>query len=302
MKRIFINLIVFVCMLVSLLAFSGAAPARADSSSLTFSPTPVVFHNQLVLTQESSHAVTVTLTNSTLSPLILGFFVIGQSDFQIPINNCVSGGVGVTLQPNGLTGGACTLVLQFFPQSVGKISGQLLIYAPDDTTTLGALNLSGTGLAGTELTKNGTFTVGTRVPAYWAMIGIWSSLDGRFCNIVYVSSPCAVRFVQGPKTKGVSISISKVGAVGSAFYFSVWAKGISVPTPTAATANILLYNGSKWVNTFPLPITYTGTFKFAKATTWFIAPKAYTRVVVKLNYTASSGTLWYDDASLLWAP
>ena len=64
MKKIFVNLIVLVGMLVSLLAFSGGAPAYA-SSDILFNPTSVTFHSQLVLTQESLHAVTVTLTNST---------------------------------------------------------------------------------------------------------------------------------------------------------------------------------------------------------------------------------------------
>jgi hypothetical protein len=302
MKKIFVNLIVLVGMLVSLLAFSGGAPAYA-SSDILFNPTSVTFHSQLVLTQESLHAVTVTLTNSTSSTMALGFFIIGSSDFQIPTNNCISSGGGITtLQPNGQSGDSCTLFLQFFPQRVGTIIGQLLIYAPDDTTLLGALDLSGTGLAGTELTKNGLFSSGTKIPTSWVKIGTWSGSDGRFCNIFYVSSPCAVRFVQGLSSKGASLTILKPGAVGSAFYFSLWAMGISVPTTTAAKASILLYNGLKLVNTFPLPITYTGTYRFSKATTWFIAPHAYTKVVVNLYYTARSGTLWYDNVSLLWAP
>jgi hypothetical protein len=304
MKKILINLIVVVGMLVSLLAFSGGAPAHADGSSLTFSPTPVVFHNQLVPTQEALHAVTVTLTNSTSSTLDLGYFrFIDGSDFQIPTNNCVSGGVGLTLQPNGLTGDSCNMVLQFYPQSVGIINSQLLVYAPDGITILGTLNLSGTGLAGTELTKNGLFSTGAKVPAYWAKIGTWSASDGKLCGAIFVSPHCALHFVQGLniKPKGISFTVSKAGVAGSAFYFSVWSKGISVPTMTAANATILLYHGAK-VYTFPSPISYVGTYGFAKSSTWFIAPVSYTKVVVKLYYTAKSGMLWYDNASLLWAP
>jgi hypothetical protein len=296
MKKIFVNLTILVGMLVSLLAFTDAAPAYA-SSVILFNPTPVTFHSQLVLTNEPSRTVTVKLTNSTLSTQALGYFVLSRSDFLLTTNNCI----GVTLQPNGQPGASCTLVLLFYPHSAGTITGQLSVNAPDGTTLLGALGLSGTGLAGTELTRNGLFSSGNRIPTNWVKIGSWSKTDGRFCYITFLSSPCAVRFVEGT-LKGISYTVSKSGGAGSAFYFSLWTSGTSVPTKTSAKASILLYNGLNLVKTAPLPIAYTGTYPFKIATSWFIAPASYNKVIVKLNYLAATGTVWYDNVSVLWAP
>jgi hypothetical protein len=291
MKKIFVNLIIFVGMLLSLLAFTGAAPAHA-SSVILFNPTPVTFRRQLVLTNEPSRAVTVRLTNSTLSTQALGYFVLSRSDFLLTKNYC-----GPTLQP----GASCTLVLLFYPHSAGTITGQLSINAPDGTTHLGVLGLSGTGLPGKELTRNGLFSSGTNIPAHWAKIGTWSNTDGRFCRIIFLSSPCAVRFVKGT-LKGISYTVSQSGVAGSAFYFSLWASGTSVPTTNSAKASISLYNGSKLVKTAPLPVAYTGTYPFKIATSWFIAPASYDKVIVKLNYQAATGMVWYDNVSILWAP
>jgi hypothetical protein len=297
MKKIFVNLIILVGMLVSLLAFTGVAPAYA-SSVILFNPNPVTFHSQLVLTNEPSRTVTVRLTNSTLSTQALGYFVLSRSDFLITTNNCL----GVTLQPNGHPGASCMLVLLFYPHSAGAIIGQLWINAPNGTTHLGVLWLSGMGLPGTNLTRNGLFSSGNRIPTNWVKIGAWSKTDGRFCNIAFLSSPCAVRFVGGTTLKGISYTVSKPGGAGSAFYFSLWASGTSVPTKTAANAWILLYNGLNLVKIAPLPVAYTGTYPFKIATSWFIAPASYNRVVVKLNYQAATGTVWYDNVSVLWAP
>jgi len=51
--------------------------------------------------------------------------------------------------------------------------------------------------------------------------------------------------------------------------------------------------------TVPLPV---GTYGFTQSSLPFTMTTVYTKLVVTLEFKGASGTLWFDDASLVWAP
>jgi hypothetical protein len=308
MKKIFVNFVVFASLVLSLFAVSGVTPAYA-ADPITYSPNPVTFTDQLVQTVNAAHNVPITITNVSGTDLQLGDIITYQASFVIAQNTCPKYDASDPTNTVFTAGTTCTVTLQFDPQVAGSNTGNLYVYSSSDSINPIAtpLPLSGNGLAGTQLiSKNGTyygdFSLGTKVPAYWTKLGSWGTNDGRFCYLVYNSASCAVRIAKGTK-KGLAYTVFQNGLAGNTLSFSVWTYGDNLPNTATTSIFIYFYKGTKLVY-YPQPIYthLTGTYGFSPVSTFFIVPKAYSKIIVRMYYQGTSGNLWFDDASLLWAP
>jgi hypothetical protein len=63
---------------------------------------------------------------------------------------------------------------------------------------------------------------------------------------------------------------------------------------------VQFYNGAILLSTQTLPFN-KGTHFFQQVKGTFTAPGSYTKVVFKIIFKGSAGTVWFDAASLLWA-
>jgi hypothetical protein len=167
-----------------------------------------------------------------------------------------------------------------------------------DTATLPA---SGTGISGTQLLTNRSFEAATsKVPNGWAKGGTWSSSDGQDCTTAH-SGACSLKFTGTNALKQSSFTLLKSGAAGDDFLFAIWGKAAAVPSGATFDAKIQVYNGATLVTTKTLAFK-VGTYGFTKSSLAYTTTTAYTKLVVTLEYKAASGSAWFDDASLLWAP
>jgi hypothetical protein len=170
------------------------------------------------------------------------------------------------------------------------------------------MSVSGTGAKPLQLLSNRGFetdTDGDRRPNGWLDMGSgWNGSDGRECSVFYGGS-CAV-VLHGalpPADKELVFTANHSGNAGDKYVFSVYRRAFSVP-PLSSTfaAHVEIYNGgpspvdTKTIN-FP-----KGTYAFTKSSLSFTTTTAYTKFVVTFEYNAGSGTVYLDNASLIWNP
>jgi hypothetical protein len=99
------------------------------------------------------------------------------------------------------------------------------------------------------------------------------------------------------KTLTQTITLSG-GAPGDLLTFSFWTKGATIPAAGVCRAQVLLYSGAT------LKVTKTfncakGTYNFKQTSQSFTATAAYTKAVIVFTYAKSTGTVWFDGASLV---
>jgi hypothetical protein len=75
----------------------------------------------------------------------------------------------------------------------------------------------------------------------------------------------------------------------------------TIPSGATLDVHIQIYNGLTLVKTYTLAFPI-GTYGFTQSGLPFTMTSAYTKLVVTLEYKATSGTVWFDDAHLVWAP
>ena len=258
---------------------------------LSFSPNPVTFASQLI--QTTSPAQTVTITNVSSVSATLGTLV-APTGFVLSANTCSSH----TL----LASGTCTFAVQFKPTAASSYSANLTVPVTSPAISL-SLPVSGTGLAGTQLLTNASFETDAnhdKVPDGWAKAGTWATSDGQDCT-VHHTGKCALKFTGTKVTKSLTFTITKSGGSGNDFLLTLWRNAASVPSGSTLDANVKIYNGTTLVatKTVTLPV---GTYAFTQSSLPFTMTASYTKLVVTLEFKANSGTLWFDDASLVWAP
>jgi hypothetical protein len=154
-----------------------------------------------------------------------------------------------------------------------------------------------------ELALNGGFNtyVGTsKIPQYWTAVN-FATTDGK--DIATKKEGAASLKIVGAsgKTKTLTQTKSLNGASGHAFQFSLWVKGVSIPSAGLCQAQVLLYNGTtlKLTKTVTCP---TGTYAFTKKSLSFTTTSVYTKAVIKITYAKASGTVNFDAMSLMKAP
>lgn len=119
-------------------------------STLTIYPNPLNFGEKTIGTTSLPKLVTVTYTGNTSIDLGNIEVTVGATEFSLVLPVSCS---FATLTPDV---SFCTFGVVFTPTSLGLKTGTVTIYAPDGTTILGVLNLTGTGtqpIVGLNLTS-----------------------------------------------------------------------------------------------------------------------------------------------------
>jgi uncharacterized repeat protein (TIGR01451 family) len=270
---------------------NNSASVNLQVPSLSFSPDPLSFGNQLINT--TSLAKTVTVTNVSDETVKLGTLKVPLG-FILSSNLCTN----VTLESYA----ACTFKVQFKPTTTvtytGNISLQSLI--PTDTFML---PVSGNGARVTQLLLNRSFETDVnadKVPDGWASGGAWALADGRDCT-VHKYGLCSLKFTGTSALKQLSFTVLRNGVSGDKLAFGVWERAASVPIGATFDGHVDIYNGVTLLTTKTISLT-TGTYIYKIVSLAFTAPGAYTKLVVTFEYNAASGTVWFDNASLTWTP
>jgi len=154
-----------------------------------------------------------------------------------------------------------------------------------------------------ELALNGGFNtyVGTsKIPQYWTAVN-FATTDGKDTATKKEGAASLKIVGTSGKTKTLTQTKSLNGASGDAFQFSLWVKGVSIPTAGLCQAQVLLYNGTtlKLTKTVTCP---TGTYAFTKKSLSFTSTSTYTKAVIKITYAKASGAILFDGLSLMKAP
>ncbi len=230
---------------------------------------------------------------ATLSIGIVSLAGVAPGQFHITANGCSS----KKLAP-GLT---CAVAVTFKPTSVGTKSAYLNF--PDNA--LGSPHkIPLTGKGGAELAINGGFnsykTSTAKIPTGWTALH-FGRTDGKSTTIKKEGTAS----VRMGNTTAIQKTLTQVrtvgGRAGNTFLFRLWVKGQSIPATGIVQAQVVLYNGTTVVlnQIIALP---RGTYGFTQQAVGFTAPGAYTRIVIKLWYTAPTGVAWFDGLSLLRSP
>ena len=259
-------------------------------SPLVFSPLSLAFGNQLIQTPGAAH--TVTARNLSAGTLAIGTLSVSPG-FLLSSNTCN----GVLLAYNA----TCSFVLKFKPAAATGYSGKLTL----PHNGLGGssfMSLGGTGVSGTQLLTNTSFeTAVLKVPTGWTQAGSWAVADGQDCTTHHLGS-CSLEFTGTNLPKSLSFTVMQSGVSGDDFLFSLWNKAAAVPAAAPVDrVRIQVFNGATLVTTKTLSFA-KGTHGFTKSMLAFTMTTAYTKLVVMIEYKAASGTAWFDDATLLWAP
>lgn len=258
----------------------------------TASPEALTFAERLILS--TSPAQVVQLTNVSGKPITIG--TLSASAGFLLVNNTCNGKVLAN-------GASCSFGVQFKPPAALVYDGKVTIPALE-SSYLTIVPLHGVGLSGTQLLTNFSFEKDAdrnKVPDGWKKTGTWALSDGRDCT-VRRSGKCSLKFVGTSKLKVLQYVIFKSGVTGDDFLFTLWSRASSVPaTAKYYRIRIELYNGTTLVGSKVVNFA-KGTHAFAQAKLPFTAPAAYNKIIVKIEFQAASGTAWFDDASLVWAP
>ncbi len=273
-------------------SFLTAAPPACSPLAGLSAPF-LAFGNQLV---GSSATKSITLTN-----------VGGKVMTLTSINTAAPYSIdGTSTCPTGSgtlgSGASCSINVKFAPTAIGSAPGTVTI-TTDAGSSPDHVTLSGSGVAGTQLLKNASFEIDAnndKKPDNWALVAFNVATDGRDCT-VKKSGLCSLKLVGNGAMKTASETILKNGIAGDDFTFSLFSRAMSVPAGATYRLAVYMYNGSTLIKSQVLNFTI-GTHGFMKVAGGFAAPGPYTKLIFKITYKAASGSVWFDPASLAWAP
>ncbi|MDD2921630.1 MAG: hypothetical protein PHQ36_05025, partial [Anaerolineales bacterium] len=155
-------------------------------------------------------------------------------------------------------------------------------------------------VARTERARNGGFNVyvaPSRIPRFWTAAN-FAATDGKD-TLVKAEGAASVKITGAAgKVKTLVQVLPLSGASGDNFTFSFFVRGASVPVPGLCRIQVFLYNNTTQVTTKAINCP-VATYNFQRKVTSFTATGAYNRVIVRLVYTKSSGTVRFDGFSLI---
>jgi uncharacterized repeat protein (TIGR01451 family) len=156
-----------------------------------------------------------------------------------------------------------------------------------------------------EFLTNNSFETDTaiplKVPDEWTKGGTWAAADGRNC-IVKRTGACSLKFTGNSNLKSLSYTVLTSGVAGDDYQLQLYSKASSVPTTgTTYRVSVSFMNGTTLVNKVVKNFA-KGTHNFALASLPVSAIGTYDRIIVKIEFKATSGTAWFDDASLVFVP
>jgi hypothetical protein len=151
-----------------------------------------------------------------------------------------------------------------------------------------------------QLLKNWDFEgVSGKKPSSWNTSKFNAKTDGLDCT-TFNSGACSLKLVGNGNQKIMSqtINIKKgLGLAGDAYFFDLSSKADSIPAGSTYTVQVLFYNKTHLVGSDTQTFT-TGTHDFQTLSDGFTAPSTYTKIIFKITFKATSGTVWFDTAGL----
>jgi CSLREA domain-containing protein len=155
----------------------------------------------------------------------------------------------------------------------------------------------------TELLRNGGFNDypdGTnKIPTGWTAANFGAG-DGKTTTVTQEGTASVKITGASGANKKFLQSVPVAGSAGEKLAFSFWVRGSNIPSGGTSVCRglVIFYNSTVIVGTTAVNCP-TGTFGFQKKTVSITAPAAFTMVTVKFTYTGTSGTVWFDLASLM---
>ena len=284
--------------------FAQPAPqAQAETRNLNFhvvegvpqlaqSQDSVDFGNQLYWIK--SEPQEIVLTNEQTTDIHIGNFARSSGQFLLASNTCVNS----ILSP----GQSCTFDLIFKPTVEGNLSGTLRINS-DAVNQPNTISLQGTGIAGTQLLSDKSFEQDANndnLPDSWNTTGL-TQYDVR--NNEYAKSGSYSWRLVGNSTssKNIKQTIYKSGSEGDDYLFVLWSKAYNVPSGWFYRTQVSFYNGTtlthRRIKDYS-PGTHDWEYQWIPIT----VPGNYTRIEFEIIYSLPWGQVWFDSASLKWAP
>lgn len=151
-----------------------------------------------------------------------------------------------------------------------------------------------------ETIKNGGFNLypsGSNIPTNWWATQ-FSASDGKEINVKKEGAAALKMIGQAGKTKTLTQSVILGGKKGDTFTFSFWVKADKLSTAGVCQAQIVFYNASAVVGKKLIPCPAGATYQWKQTKVGFVAPENYTKLVISLTSSKSTGTAWFDLVSL----
>lgn len=273
--------------------YTSAARGCAPAAGVYMARPQLDFGEQLEYTTTAPQRV--TLVNDDSLPLNIVGIAIGAPFSLDNAGTCPQ--AGGTLGPSE----ACTFKVRFSPTAVGLVNSALEL-TTDAPSSPDFVSLTGTGVAGTQLLRNGDFEQDANrdyTPDSWSVTTSNRRSDRRDCS-VSKSSNCSVKLVGNGTTMTIKQSVRRSGLAGESLAFIVFTRASSVPSGAVCQVKVVLYRGSKAIASKTATFE-AGTHDFQGAGGSLVAPGAFNKADFTIVYKASSGSVWFDAASLAWA-
>lgn len=204
-------------------------------------------------------------------------------------------------------GKAATLTIQATVDMISvaatslTFSAQSLACDLDDSNNVASLKLI---VKKKERAVNGGFNIyvnTSKIPKYW-VASRFTPIDGK--DILAVNRKEGWASVRISNATAVVKTLKQTlpmfgGAAGDPFIFSYWVKGKKLPVGGLCRGQVIFYNGAVIVGKKTLDCGLTGTFAYHKRQLAFMAPAAYTKVIIKFTYSKANSMVWFDLVSLL---
>jgi hypothetical protein len=175
-------------------------------------------------------------------------------------------------------------------------------FIPADSTDYNSLTGASAGkfVITEERIINGGFNtyVGTsKIPQSWIAAN-FAPTEGK--DTAHKYEGAASVKITGPAatSKTLMQTIIFSGSSGDKFTFSFRESGSGVPATGLCQAQVKLYNNSTVVTSMAIHCA-TGSYNFQKKSLVFNATGSYNKVVITFIYNETSGTIWFDLASLI---
>ena len=256
-------------------------------------PTDLDFGAQLNWVK--SEPQTVMVTNYSGADVTMGALRRSTGKYLLSNNTC-----GGTTLPADVS---CTFEVIFRPTGTGIVNGKITILS-DASGAPHTVSLSGNGVGGTQLMTNNSFELdsnGDGLPNVWQSTGLKTSMDGLTTQFAK-SGVRSVKLVgQGNKTKSLKEVINHSGSANDDFLFVLWSKAQDVPSGWFYRTQVSFYNGNTLMHRRIKDYT-PGTHDWEYQWVPITVPGAYNRIEFEIIYQRPSGAVWFDSASLKWAP
>jgi len=148
-----------------------------------------------------------------------------------------------------------------------------------------------------QFLTNGSFEAFSgKIPNSWTNNN-FGTKDGK--TTTHEEGTYAVKIIGNGTTKNLSQTITGFnGSASDQLTFSVWMKGSKLPKTKTCKAQVILFDGATKVIAKIVKCP-KGTYNWQQKTLHLTAPADYTEIKVIFSFSKASGTVYFDEASLL---